>query len=509
MNRPDTVFERRQTSPAFIEFETIPEYVAYWSRHRPDAPALAVLGRRRRTLSYAEFESAVAGTARRLADAGVRLGDAVVVACNLDERHPITMTAIASLGAVAVPILLQSDAARHVLVAFQQKRPIRLICSTRSYRAFIRSALPDLPDDRILSIDDTPEPDSASAGAVAWWRLLTRRSGDEPVYANTTSGSTAQPKIVLPTHKQLLANARSTCEHFRITADSRMLCTFVHHPHEHFLRTLLVGGCAVLTPLQGLTKPLSAICREGNVTHLMTNPHSADRMSREPDGALHELRGQLHCIEIGGGIVDPDVACTLEATTGAKVLVAYGATELSGVALASRWNNSPADQGLWPLPGYTLEFTRADDQRGTELIIEGTAVADGYLTTPPGGIHLSRHRFRTRDLVNLVEGGGVAVVGRADNAVKILGSRQPLEEIENRLKSGLKGLAHTVQCLDVRSDRSTAVMATFIIALVLLNKEGAETWRGHRRRLARRALRAAKLQAWLTAPRVLPVRRTG
>lgn len=500
MHRPANVFERGQVSPAFVEFETIQEYVHHWSQHRPDAPALHVLGRRRRTLNYIEFQLAVAATARRLADAGVGQDDAVVVACNLDERHPIAMAAIASLGAVAVPILLQSDAARHALTDFRLCRSVALVCATRAYRKFMQAAFPDFPDEKIMSIDEPADPMPAAVDLVAWWRGLPRRRCDESVYANMTSGSTARPKIVLATHRQLLANARSTAAYFGITAESRMCCMFVHHLHEHFLRPLLVGGCAVLVPLHGLTQPPSLICREGRVTHLMTNPHAADRMSSEPTAALEDL-GELQSIEIGGGIVDAEVVRVLEAKAKARVLTAYGATELGGAALANRWQDEPGCDVLWPLPGYALEFVRAEDREGIELVIQGTAVASGYLTPPPGEIALDRQRFQTRDLVNIVDGGGVVVVGRADNAVKILGSRQPLEPIEGRLKSGLRGVAEAVQCLDVCADRATGVLSTFLVALVLLKADVREQWRGRERRLVRRALRAAKLQTWLTAPR--------
>jgi hypothetical protein len=89
-----------------------------------------------------------------------------------------------------------------------------------------------------------------------------------------------------------------------------------------------------------------------------------------------------------------------------------------------------------------------------------------------------------------------------DSAVKLLGSRQPLEPIEQELLAGFEPYAQLVQCLDVEpTDNLGRQAGNALLALVLLREGVAVGEKRSQRWLVRRALKRARLAAFLTAPR--------
>jgi acyl-CoA synthetase (AMP-forming)/AMP-acid ligase II/fermentation-respiration switch protein FrsA (DUF1100 family) len=488
-----------------LRLANIPAYLAHWSDETPEAEALCVVSRRPRALSYRTLGNRVAALAHRLSEEGVRPEDCVAILCNQDDRLVTALLAASSLGAIGLPITMKSAASRHALAEYHRHYPLKVICETGYYRSFAEQASPDLRGVKLLAIDQLerlPLPDQRQL--ARWKDWVAVRRGDQPFYVNHTSGSTSNPKIVLPTDDQLLANAYAGIEYLRVDQTSRVLCTFFYHHHEHFLRALVTGGTAVLLSLGESLNETSTACRRGQATHLMCNPPTAERLAMESRESLAKLRGRLKVIEIGGAVVPGSIVRALQDETGAKVIVAYGSTETSGMALASPWDDAGRQAALHALPGYEVRIEHVDERGIGDLVISGSAVVASYVVPPPGGLRLADGHFYTGDLVQRI-GNGLRVLGRVDNAVKTLGGRQSLELVEERLLAALGRDAEAVQCLDVQAQGTSRFLGDSLVALVRLAPEARSRWVGRERQLARRALRAARLQAFLTAPRYLLV----
>jgi acyl-coenzyme A synthetase/AMP-(fatty) acid ligase len=464
---------------------------------------LYVLCRQPRSYTYAQLADLVAGVAARLRMLGVGPGDTVAVLVNSDERLVALMLAVASLGAVSVPVSVDSPPCRDVLQRFHRLRPFKAIALTGRFCRLVDDTI-DRPFPVILDLDATVEAVSLAERA-AWEKSIIDRASGRPFYINHTSGSSSNPKMIEATDVQLLANAESCLIRFGGGRDMRLMCTFVYHPHELFVRPLVCGGCAVLLPVHQGESNLATECLAGRVTHLMTNPHRAETLAALSDAELARLRAMKPTIEVGGGLLRDEVFRRLADDAGVSVVGAYGSTETSGVALASDADAS-RDGGLRPLAGYMACIV---DEHGVsvpvgqvgELVISGPALAAGYLVLPPGEVRLSEGRFFTKDLALQHADGTFTVLGRIDNAVKLLGSREPLEPLEQALLTGFGPVAVAIQCLDIEpDDYFRRRLGTALLALVQLDGEPSGLSRATLRRLCRRALRRARLAAYLTTP---------
>lgn len=139
--------------------------------------------------------------------------------------------------------------------------------------------------------------------------------------------------------------------------------------------------------------------------------------------------GRYAAVLVGGGPTPPAVVARC-GELGVGVLLTYGSSETSGGVL---YNGEP-------LPGYSVEIVDPDDAGVGRVALHGPSVADGYRVTasldpevaadafPAPGV------FRTSDL-GRVEGGVLAVLGRADGAVNSGGLKILPEQVEAAVAS--------------------------------------------------------------------------
>lgn len=494
------------TSSLIPSLPSIPAYLEFWSEQTPQAPALFVWRHAGPPLilSYRQLAEAVSLMTRRLVEQGLSAGDRMAIFCNLDERLFITLLAASTIGAVAAPVVADSASSHDVVESYHSCFPLKLICRTGHFHRFANKIFRGSTRPPVLSLDDADSSSFFNSEVLTDWKNRVQGcDGSRPFYLNHTSGSTSRPKLTEPSHRQLIDNAHVCASRLRMDQASRLLCLFRYHQHEHFLRPLLVGGCASLLPFGFTEISLARFC--AGATHLLTNPFSAQFLSAEDPSKLAPLRGRLKIIEIGGGIVPDSVSRGLELHTGAKVLVAYGSTETSGAALLTSGRGVSGKNCLRPLPGYTCQIVNekgdiAPPGEPGELVIQGPSVVPAYLIQPPGELRLAVGHFHTKDLA-VQDTDGIRVLGRLDNCIKMLASRQPLEAIEQELSRALDSVATAVQCLDIEPQNSGQMLqfGCSILALILPSPQ-LRSHPAKARELISRALRTARLQTSLTAP---------
>ncbi|MCF7551288.1 fatty acyl-AMP ligase [Pseudonocardia sp. WMMC193] len=287
---------------------------------------------------------------------------------------------------------------------------------------------------------------------------------DDTALLQLTSGSTAEPKAVRITHRNLHANITAMREAARLDVERDVMISWLPLFHDMgmvgFLTVPMVTGleCVIVTPVDFLTRPLlwaELISRHGGTVTAAPNFAYAvlgRQLARAADLDLSTLRIALN----GAEPVDP-VAVRAFVENGARfglrpesVLCAYGMAETAlGVAFApvetglavdeidadaleSRRRAEPGTGRAFPLLGPPLPGIEARvvaDGRTVgvrevgSIQLRGESVTPGYLTVDgPLATRDPDGWFDTGDEGYLVEDGQVVVCGRTKDVI-IMGGR--------------------------------------------------------------------------------------
>lgn len=339
--------------------------------------------------------------------------------------------AIMKLGHVAVPLSekLTSDAVR---------RNADLVgCVAVVVDRRVLRRIPDAFAETVVVVTDLVLTDK---GAVYW-------PEPEPIDPDTdavlmfTSGSTAQPKAVRVTHRNIQANTASIVEYLGLRGDDRVLvilpfyyCYGASLLHTH----LRIGGRMVLC--NSFVFPETALDqleREG-CTVLAGVPSSFQLMLRAATFASRELRSLRIIQQAGGKLPQVLVEELTAAQPNARLFVMYGQTEAT-----ARLSYLPPER-LWDkqgsigrgIPGVTLSVLDEDGrpvapgQRG-EVFARGASVAAGYYGDPVGTSEkFTEHGLRTGDIAVVDEEGFIYLVDRRDDFIKSWGYRVSSQEVE-------------------------------------------------------------------------------
>ncbi len=240
----------------------------------------------------------------------------------------------------------------------------------------------------------------------------------------------------MTTHGNLFYNTWCSADSLGFREDDVLLGLFSPHvhPHDLFMRPLLLGGASVLlrsnTP-RGIMKAV----RTHPVTCLMAVPStywllfSYRRFSRE-----HFARVRL--LECGGGLPSATLLAMAGERTGKHLTPVWGSTETCGVAIATPPAMPPRPGNIgFPIPLH--EVTLLDESgksdpaltRG-EMVVHGPSVCAQYVATPTPSSVLSGGSYRTGDVVARERDGSLRFVGRLGGAMKIGGHTVYPEEVE-------------------------------------------------------------------------------
>ena len=168
-------------------------------------------------LTYGELESAGTALANGLQALGIAKGDRVAVMLRTERAFFETFVAALLIGAVPVPL-------------YPPIRAEDLVAYTRRQQGILRNAgarllvtfaeaerLATLMKGQVPSLEAVRTVDRLRADGTS--SILERLGTDDPALIQYTSGSTGDPKGVLLTHGNLLANVRAIGEAFEIRGD--------------------------------------------------------------------------------------------------------------------------------------------------------------------------------------------------------------------------------------------------------------------------------------------------
>lgn len=411
------------------------------SRNRYGGKKLAAVDADGRELTYNDLVKASFALGHAL-KAGTEKGEAVGVLLPTGAGAIISFFAISAYG--RVPAMLNFTAGERALKAACQACKAKRIVT--AHRFIELGELQDLEaelkkDHELIYLEDVRENLSlgdklaAAVGMVMPSLVRAHPDPDSAAVYLFTSGTEGDPKGVVLSHANLLANVEQVRDHIKIYPTD-----LVFNPLPTFHCFGLTGG--VLVPL-GLGVP--AICHptplqaktivkriaETKATILFATDTFMNQYARaaDPDD-LSSLRFAV----CGAERVKDETRSALRRRFNVEIVEGYGLTEAAPVLSVNQpENNRPGTVGQL-LPGCEARLVPVEGiDDGGQLHIRGPNIMKGYirpsaplqLEAPEGGWH------DTGDIVSIDEDGFIRIRGRVKRFAKLGGEMVSLAVVEN------------------------------------------------------------------------------
>ncbi|HVT03256.1 MAG TPA: class I adenylate-forming enzyme family protein [Thermoanaerobaculia bacterium] len=250
-----------------------------------------------------------------------------------------------------------------------------------------------------------------------------------------TSGSTGQPKGILTSERNLIADCHNICLTMDIREEDRNLgaVPFSHsYGFSNIVTPLLLQGTAVIATNQYLPLSILELCNRFGATVVPGIPMMFDHLSQLPrdDDSFKTVRIFISA----GAPLTAAVSRRFRERHGGNIHSFYGCSECGGIAYDR--NGGAVERGFVgpPLEGVTLEF----DTQG-RLSVKGEAVARGYVRDPDDTGRFGPATFLTDDLARLTADGELELIGRVGDLINTAGKKVNPREVE-RIILQLKGV---------------------------------------------------------------------
>lgn len=383
--------------------------------------------------TYAQLRAAVGALSRQMAGWGLAPGSRIGLLSRNSLFWVASYLAILRSGHVAVPFAT-------VLSAQDVLKKARFVeCEsflfdtglTRVFQEVVASAARVLDESAMSSCGDGAE----GFGVVP-------AAADDDAVLMFTSGTTAAPRAVRVSHRNILANTDSIIHYLGLSAQDRMLvvlpfsyCYGASLLHTH----LRVGGSLAICDTFAFPETAIEQITRNRCTGLAGVPSTYQLLLRGSSFENTALPTLRTIQQAGGRLPQPQIQRVRAAQPQARLFVMYGATEAT-----SRLSYLPPEvaderQGSVGrgIPGVVLSVVDEAGRRvppGTvgEVFARGASITKGYLKDPEGtAAKFVDGGLRTGDLARADEDGFVYIVDRQADFIKSWGIRISSQEIED------------------------------------------------------------------------------
>jgi len=411
--------------------------------------------------TYAQFAERASRLAGALQKAGVQPGDRVAFLSTNCHRLLEAYYGVVEAGAVLLPLNIRlapqelayilNDAGASVL--FLESRFLELVESFRSKLTTVKT---------FFSLDKLPNVDWISnrnyeallAAALPYRADIMQVDENSLAELFYTSGTSAEPKGVMLTHRNIYLHALNAGLAMHTDNDSVELHTVpLFHANgwgvAHFLT--LVGGKHVM--IQKFDPPeVFRLIEAERVQYCSLVPAMATALVNCPERSNYDL-SSLKRITIGGAASSPTLIREVEEELGCACFSGYGLTETAPVLTISprkpdvQWEGEQRYIGQsmtgYAIPGVELRVVDAKDQDVPrdgvsigEIIARSDGVLEGYWKQPQATAEVLRGGwFYTGDMATWNEDGYILIVDRKKDIIVSGGENVSSLEVEKILLS--------------------------------------------------------------------------
>lgn len=414
---------------------SVATHIAAWAAATPDAIAIEGQGR---TLSYAQLEARVNDIARWLDGQGVKRGDYVALNLPRSTDLVVLLLAVWRVGAAYLPLDTEwpVDRKRQML---EDGQPALVVNAENAEAEPAALALPGI---RIVGL---PKEVDEAGSALSF----PEPDLSDVAYLLYTSGSTGTPKGVVIEHGQLLNYIAGATKVMGLSGCQRWALT-------GSLATDL-GNTALFGALFNGARLVIAA-----PDNMQDGDHFAHFMSAADIDALKivpsHLEALLECeaprlpktVILGGEAASPTLLSSIaRISPECQLYNHYGPTEATVGVMVHPVSLSQDIAGPLPLTQLlpNCRYRVLDDNLHAtptgavgELYLGGAQLARGYLNSDASvfvedPFIPSERLYRTGDLACVLPEGGVRLIGRVDDQIKLRGFRIEPAEIESVLQA--------------------------------------------------------------------------
>jgi acyl-CoA synthetase (AMP-forming)/AMP-acid ligase II len=277
-----------------------------------------------------------------------------------------------------------------------------------------------------------------------------------------TSGSTGDPRGVMLTHRNIVANTRSIVSYLRLTSTDRVMCVlpFYYVYGLSLLHThVAVGGSVVIDNRFAFPNVVLKAMRDHRVTGFAGVPSTFALLlhrSNLVDTTLPDLR---YVTQAGGGMAAAQIQEWLARGPQVPFYVMYGATEASARLTFLDPRHLSLKLGSIGLPIPNVEITVLNDAGQVaapgevgELVARGSNISCGYWNDAnQTAERFTESGYRTGDLGYKDDDGYLFLVGRRHDMMKVGAHRVGAKEIEDTIyqypavvEAAVVGVAHEI-----------------------------------------------------------------
>jgi len=452
-------------------------------------------------LNYSEFDSIRFSVSALLEKLKIQPGDRVALLSANMPHWGITYFAIASMGAIVVPIL--PDFSETEIDNVLNHSGAKAIFTSKGLKSKIENFSNNTLVHRIL-IEDFSILESNSSGILFEEGTKPDKnytvSEDDLAVIIYTSGTTGKSKGVMLTHKNVCSNAVASSGIQEINSEDRFLSVLpLSHTYENtigFLLPILCGASiayikkpptpAVLLPALKTVRPtlmltvpliiekiyrskvLPTFTKSKLMKFLYSIPPVRKKLNQIAGKKLMQtFGGELKFFGIGGAKLDKTVEKFLREAK-FPYAIGYGLTETSPLLAGVNALNTRLQSTGPPLKGITLKIHNPGKLTGEgEIWAKGPNVMKGYYKEPEltKEVMTEDGWFRTGDLGILDDTNFLYIRGRSKNVIIGPGGENIFPE---DIESVINNFQHVAESLVIQQKGK-------LVAMVHFNREEIES----------------------------------
>jgi len=431
-------------------------FLRYAEQQYPQRTAV-VCGKERFT--YAQFAGRVGRLAGALRKLGIQPGDRVAFLSTNCHRLLEAYYGVLEAGAVLLPLNIRLST--HELAYILNDAGARVLFVQNHFHELVESFHPELSSVKVFySLDAQPDEhwltqqdyETLLAEAPPLRRDIMDVDENSLAELFYTSGTSAEPKGVMLTHRNIYLHAYNTGLGLTTEKDAVELHTIpMFHANgwgvPHFL-TLLGGKHVMLQRFDPVE--IFRLIETERVNYCSLVPAMATALVNCPERSKYDL-GSLRRINIGGAASSPTLVREVEETLGGTCFSGYGLTETSPVLSISLLKADISPEGEqrfirqamtgYAMPGVELRVVDSQDHDVPrdgksigEIIARSDGVMQGYWQQPEATEQAMRGGwFHTGDMAVWGDDGYLLVVDRKKDIIISGGENISSLEVEKTI----------------------------------------------------------------------------